>query len=126
MKNQILICCTIIIETVFFFIRHCMFLQMKAVTYLLSFCGMWWCHQRLMKKWKREGVVISHAISHPTNIMKNEIVYWGQNFIPQLSQWIKDTDDNNEKDIEMFMSKFDQLVERYPFLKSEKEESIHI
>ena len=38
----------------------------------------------------------------------------------------KDTDDNNEKDIEMFMSKFDQLVERYPFLKSEKEESIHI
>ena len=58
--------------------------------------------------------------------MKNEIVYWGQNFIPQLSQWIKDTDDKNEKDIEMFMSKFDQLVERYPFMKSEKEESIHI
>lgn len=58
--------------------------------------------------------------------MKNEIVYWGQNFIPQLSQWIKNTDDNNEKDIEMFMSKFDQLVERYPFMKSEKEESIHI
>ena len=50
----------------------------------------------------------------------------GTKFYSQLSQWIKDTDDNNEKDIEMFMSKFDQLVERYPFLKSEKEESIHI
>ena len=127
MKNQILICCTIIIETVFFFIRHCMFLQMKAVTYLLSFCGMWWCHQKVDEK-VEEGRCSYIPRNQPstTNIMKNEIVYWGQNFIPQLSQWIKDTDDNNEKDIEMFMSKFDQLVERYPFLKSEKEESIHI
>ena len=59
--------------------------------------------------------------------LKNNIHRWGENFIPVFESWMEEPDiepyDPQTKEI---MSLFADLVTKYPFLKTDKEESCHM
>ena len=97
MKNQFLSAVQLLQDGLLIW-RHCMFYRWKQLpTSCLSVaCG---GVIKVDEKVKREGDI--SAINHPPQILWK----WNSllNYIPQLSM-DKDTDDNNEKDIEMFMS----------------------
>ena len=54
---------------------------------------------------------------------------WGENFIPELSSFIDDEDDNMiifKPYIDEFLHQFGKLVKKYPFLETGSDESCHM
>ncbi len=59
--------------------------------------------------------------------MKNKIHMWGENIIPYFTSIFNEEDSSSyDPRVNEFMKHFDALVKKYPFIKEDKKESVHI